>query len=65
MKRWLGALILVGSAIALIALRTVLGADQSCEHDVSFNLKGTFADCEAREIPRDVAKAEERLLSAR
>lgn len=65
MKRWVGALILIGSAVSLIALRTVLGADNSCENDVSFNLKGTFADCAAREVTQKRDDDEKGVLAKR
>jgi len=48
MKKWLGVLLLIGSCALVIAARLWLGPGDRCVHDALPNIKGTFADCEAR-----------------
>jgi hypothetical protein len=53
-----GAFVLVISAALLIIMRILLGPEESCEHDPSFILKGTAADCEALERTAPLPEAE-------
>jgi hypothetical protein len=47
-KKVMGVLLIAAGLALLILLR--MHPDDSCEHNPSVVLKGTHADCEAREI---------------
>ena len=54
LRRILGALIILGATICLLLIRVMNGPDDSCRQDAMFALKGTFADCTARDAAQSV-----------
>jgi hypothetical protein len=66
MRKMVGMLIFgVGAAILIAALLFMGGPDQACEQNPSVVLKGTFADCEARNPPAPVPSAQTENVLAR
>lgn len=65
LRRITGALVILVGLVVLILIRIFGSTNDFCEYDPSFNLKGTFADCNARNAAEQIPQAEKQALAAR